>query len=136
MTGITEKVQFWFWVNYQWNKLNGLLVHSKCSQQYWCSLSWNALKNWWGLVGTYGCWWSSVSQHPHEQSHTQRSRYYMIYMGLVWFCDRAEPDFTGLKVCSITSDERPTEENKTEEYVNYTAPNLENKMLLICKKKA
>ncbi len=60
----------------------------------------------------------------------------MIYMGLVWICDGAEPDFTGLKVCSITSDERPREENKTEEYVNYTALNLENKMLLICKKKA
>lgn len=32
----------------------------------------------------------------------------MIDMGLVWICDGAEPDFTGLKVCSITSDERPS----------------------------
>ncbi len=46
----------------------------------------------------------------------------------------AEPDFTGLKVCSITSDERPREENKTEERENYTALNPEKKRLLICKK--
>lgn len=47
----------------------------------------------------------SLSIHMNiKESETRRSRYYMIYTGLVWICDGAEPDFTGLKVCSISSD--------------------------------
>lgn len=53
----------------------------------------------------------SVSQHPHEHK-SQKHRYYINYRGLVWICDRTNADFTGLKVFSITSYERPTENKK------------------------
>lgn len=53
----------------------------------------------------------SVSQYPHKHK-SQKHRYYINYMGLVWTCDRTDADFTGLKAFSITSYERPTE-NKT-----------------------
>ncbi len=74
MTGITEMVCSV--LNYQWNKLNGLLVHSKCSQENNIDVLCLEMPL---KTGEASRGWSSVSQHPHEQSPTQRSRYYMIY---------------------------------------------------------
>lgn len=109
---------------YQWNKLHGLLVHSKCSQQN--NIDVLCLEMHWktGKASRDGA--VSLSIHMN-MSHTEEQLLHDLH--------GAKPDFTGLKVCSITSDERPREENKTEECVNYTALNPEKKRLLICKQR-